>query len=281
MENTKVWFVTGASKGLGLALVKQLLDNGNQVAATSRNVNSLIKAVGNNTKHFLPLETDLTNESSVQQAIEKTNTEFGKINIVVNNAGYALVGSFEYLSDHEIRQNFDVNVFGTLNVIRKVMPFMRNQKSGHIINIASISGYIGDGGGAGSYNATKFAVVGLSESLADDVKPFGVSVTVVVPGYFRTTFLSDGSLTFGTNYPDDYQAIHDASEHVAKEVDRKQKGDPDKAALAIIRTAAETTPPVHLLLGSDAYDMVSRKLVSLQKEFDTWKDITCSTDFNE
>ncbi|WHY54612.1 oxidoreductase [Peribacillus simplex] len=280
MSKNKIWFVTGASKGLGLVLVKQLLKNGNQVAATSRTVDDLIKAVNDDTKRFLPLAVDLTNEASVQQAIEQTIEAFGKIDIIVNNAGFGLGGSLEELTDQEIRQNFDVNVFGTLNVIRKVMPYLRKQKSGHIFNIASISGYIGVGG-MGSYCATKFAVVGLSEALAGEVEPFGIKVTVVAPGYFRTNFLSSGSVMYGKNQIEDYKAVREMKYFLDNVMNGKQQGDPEKAALAMIRTASETNPPIHLLLGPDAYKMVSENLVYLQKEFGEWKEITCSTDFDK
>ena len=276
--STNVWFVTGASKGLGLALVKQLLKKDYQVAATSRNVTSLAKVVNRDSYNFLPLEVDLTNETSVQQAIEETIAAFGSIDVVVNNAGYGLVGSFEHLTDQEVRQNFDVNVFGTINVIRKVMPYLREQGSGHIFNISSVSGYTGEGGGGGSYNATKFAVVGLSEALADDVKSFGIKVTIVAPGLFRTKFHSSDSLMFGKNHAEEYETILGLKDQV-NAIAGKQPGDPDKAALAMMRAATETEPPTHLLLGSDAYRVVSEKLAALQTEFDTWKELSCSTNY--
>ncbi|MCP1123471.1 oxidoreductase [Bacillus sp. 3103sda1] len=278
MSKNKIWFVTGASKGLGLALVKQLLKNGNQVAATSRTVDNLTRAVTDDTKRFLPLAVDLTNEASVQKAIEQTIGAFGKIDVIVNNAGYGLGGSIEELTDHEIRQNFDVNVFGTLNVIRNVMPYLRKQKSGHIFNIASISGYMGNSG-FGSYSATKSAVIGLSEALADEVKPFGIKVTMVAPGFFRTNFLSSSSAMYGKNQIEDYKAIHEMKGFLENEIDGKQAGNPEKAALAMIGIASEANPPVHLLLGPDAYQLVSEKLVTLQREFDEWKEITYSTNF--
>ena len=176
MDNNKVWLITGASKGLGLALVKKLLALGYCVAATSRNIKKLSEAVGNKDSNFLPLEVDLLNELSVTEAISVTIKKFGKIDVVVNNAGYGLIGTLEELSDEEARKNFDVNVFGSLNVIRKVMPHLRKQKSGTIFNISSIGGFTGNFPGFGIYCATKFAVVGFTESLAAEVKPFGISV---------------------------------------------------------------------------------------------------------
>ena len=143
MENEKVWFVTGASKGLGLSLVKQLLATGYKVAATSRNISDLIQAVNTDSSDFLPLAVNLKSEESIKEAISKTAEKFARIDVVVNNAGYGLAGSLEELSDTESRENFEINVFGTLNVIRQVMPLMRAQQSGHIFNISSIAGFTG------------------------------------------------------------------------------------------------------------------------------------------
>jgi NAD(P)-dependent dehydrogenase (short-subunit alcohol dehydrogenase family) len=195
MNNQKVWFVTGASKGLGLSLVKQLLNKGYNVAATSRNVADLEGAVGKS-ESFLPLAVNITDEQSVTDAISQTISLFGKIDVVVNNAGYGLVGGLEELSDAEARANFDVNVFGSLNVIRAAMPHLREQKSGHIFNISSIGGFTGNFPGFGIYCATKFAVQGFTESLAAEIKSFGVKATIVSPGYFRTNFLAADSLVY-------------------------------------------------------------------------------------
>ena len=160
MNTQQIWFVTGASKGLGLSLVKQLLDNGFSVAATSRNSDDLRQAVGSTDARFLPLAVDLKTETSVAEAINATIGHFGRIDVVVNNAGYGLLGSIEELTDQEARENFDVNVFGSLNVIRNVMPHLRAQQAGHIINISSIGGFTGAFPGFGIYCATKFAVEG-------------------------------------------------------------------------------------------------------------------------
>ncbi|WP_431199656.1 SDR family NAD(P)-dependent oxidoreductase [Mucilaginibacter sp. P19] len=143
MENNKVWFVTGASKGLGLALVKKLLNEGYKVAATSRNLSDLTKAVDSQNERFLPLAVNLTSEDSVQEAVELTVKTFGKIDVIVNNAGYGLLGGIEELTDREARDNFEINVFGSLNVIRKALPYLRAQKSGHILNVSSIGGFTG------------------------------------------------------------------------------------------------------------------------------------------
>ncbi|MCS3801691.1 oxidoreductase [Niastella sp. OAS944] len=279
MKN-KIWFVTGASKGLGLALVKKLLSSGYRVAATSRNVNDLKKAVDAGSESFLPLAVDLKNESSVENAIKETVSHFGSIDVIVNNAGYGLVGSLEELTDAEVRENFDVNVFGVLNVIRKAMPFLRKQKSGHIFNIASIGGFTGNFPGFGSYTATKFAMHGFSESLAAEAKPFGVHVTIVSPGYFRTEFL-DASLGVPKNEIADYKLVRDVQTLHQNEINYKQAGDPVKAAAVMIEIAEQTTPPLHVFLGRDSYQLAEQKIKLIQEDMAAVKELATSTDHEQ
>ncbi|MDN3588345.1 SDR family NAD(P)-dependent oxidoreductase [Pedobacter aquatilis] len=273
----KVWFVTGASKGLGLSLVKQLLKSGQYVAATSRNVNELAAAVNSNSEKFLPLAVNLSDELNVEQAINATISQFGKIDVIINNAGYGIGGSIEELTDLETRNSFDVNVFGTLNVIRKVMPHLRKQQSGHIINIASIAGISGAIGWA-VYSATKAAVIALSEVLAEDVKAFGIKVTVISPGAFRTSFLTPESLILAENPIAEYEDVRAVHQRYLK-MDGQQIGDPEKAAAAMISLVAMPNPPIHLLLGNDAFTRANTKIESLEKEFRDWKAITISTDY--
>jgi NAD(P)-dependent dehydrogenase (short-subunit alcohol dehydrogenase family) len=277
MSNRKVWFVTGASKGLGLSLVKQLLAAGQLVAATSRTAEDLLRAVGDQSENFLPLETDLVSEASVAAAIDKTVATFNRIDVVINNAGYGIGGSIEELTDRETRDAFDVNVFGTLNVIRKAMPYLRAQRSGHIINISSIAG-IAPATGWSIYGAAKHAVIGLTEVLAEDVKEFGIKVTVVAPGAFRTNFLTDASLTLAAHPIEEYTAIRN-SHAKYKTMDGVQAGDPEKAAAAMIAIVNEQKPPVYLLLGSDAYERGMAKLEVLKETFREREALTRSTDF--
>lgn len=275
-SNKKVWFITGASKGLGLSLVKKLLAEDYLVAATSRNSASLINAVGSHPA-FLPLQVNLADEQSIVDAVNMTVSTFGKIDVIVNNAGYGIGGAIEELSSKEIYQSFDVNVFATLLVIKSVMPQLRNQKSGHIINISSIAGFAAATGWA-VYAATKFAVVGLSEVLAEDVKEFGIHVTVVEPGAFRTNFLSTDSLVISENTISDYKAIRESHARYGS-MDGTQLGDPDKAAKVFITLAENPNPPVRLFLGSDAHKRASDKVALLQKDLQDWKAVTISTDF--
>lgn len=266
MDNiTKTWFVTGASKGFGLSLVKQLLAKGQNVAATSRNLAQLVLAIGSTADNFLPLEVDLNDEDSVGCALHKTKKAFDRIDVVINNAGYGIGGSIEELSDQETRDSFNINVFGTINVIRMVLPYMRYQRSGHIINISSIAGFA-PGIGWSIYAGTKFAVEGLSTVLAQDVAEFGIKVTVVAPGAFRTSFLTGESLNIAKHPMPEYTAIRQNHEKFLK-MDGQQAGDPEKAAAAIIGVAYQDNPPLHLLLGNDAYERAMTQLDKLEKEF--------------
>ena len=280
MTTPNVWFITGASKGLGLTLAKQLLASGCFVAATSRTIQALTDAVGEaQSDHFLPLEMDLADEQSVQNAIEATVKTFGRVDVVVNNAGYLQFGTLEELTDAEVRQTFDVNVFGTLNVIRHVMPQLRRQRAGHIFNIASIAGYFGEFPGSDSYSGAKFALVGLSEALAAEAKPFGVHVTVVYPGTFRTNFLAGSSLMLPTQPVADYTEVR-AAEKQWSAYDGQQPGDPEKAMAVLVEVASSATPPLHLFLGPDAYDVATKKEVEVQKQRATWQETATATNFS-
>lgn len=276
--SNKVWFVTGASKGLGLALTKRLLAAGYKVAATSRTSDALIKAVGtDHADNFLPLEVSLTDEHSVQQGIAATLKKFGTIDVVVNNAGYGLLGTLEEITDQEARQNFDINVFGSLNVIRNVMPHLREKGAGRIYNISSIGGFFGNFSGWGIYCSTKFAVAGFTESLAAEVKEFGIYATVVYPGYFRTDFLSPDSLAVPANPIDAYKAARASQEAHQKEIAGNQVGDPVKASDVLIKIAEEPSAPLHLFLGADAYAMADQKIATVQQELASMKALATAT----
>lgn len=278
MKNKRVWLVTGASKGLGLSLVQQLLKQGHAVAATSRTKQALVKAVGDH-ENFLPLELDIVNEKSVQEGVRQILNQFGHIDVVVNNAGYGLIGSLEELSDDEVRADFDVNVFGALNIIRAVTPHLRQQKSGHIFNISSIGGFTGDFPGWGIYCATKFAMAGFTESFAQEVKDFNVKATLVLPGYFRTNFLSPGSLVVPKNPIEAYAAVRQSQEFHQNTMDQQQQGDPEKAAQVMIDIANEKEAPLYLFLGNDAYEIAQKKLAFIQNEVEEWKEYTVSTGY--
>lgn len=276
-STVKTWFITGASKGLGLSLVKQLLEKGQKVAATSRNTDELIKAVGISTENFLPLYANLGDDASVKTAIDTAQQTFGSLDVLINNAGYGIGGSFEELTDAEIRTAFDVNVFGTINTIRHALPYMRAQQSGHILNISSIAGFAAATGWA-PYAATKFAVTGLTEVLAEDVKAFGIKAVLVAPGGFRTSFLTDDSLRLPEHPIAAYEDIR-ATHKRYQAMHGQQGGDPDKAATVMIAAGFDPNPPVHLFLGTDAYNRAISKLNGLIQEIEDNKQTSFSTDY--
>jgi NAD(P)-dependent dehydrogenase (short-subunit alcohol dehydrogenase family) len=237
MKNTNpVWFVTGASKGLGLCLVQKLLAAHYRVAATSRSLPELQRALGAKTDQFLPLEVDIRDPAAVERAVAATRETFGALDVVVNNAGYGQLGTLEEATDEEARRCFDVNVFGTLNVLRAALPHLREQRAGHVFNIASIGGFFGGFSGWGVYCSTKFAVAGLSESLHEDMAPFGVKVTLVYPGYFRTSFLGKESLVLPARRLPAYEAARASEAQHVEVIAGQQPGDPEKLADVLIQT---------------------------------------------
>jgi NAD(P)-dependent dehydrogenase (short-subunit alcohol dehydrogenase family) len=279
MKNVnKTWFITGTSQGMGLILVKQLLAQGFNVVATARNVESIKSAVGSSSDQFLPLQVNLISEESVKQAVDSAIEKFGSIEYLVNNAGYGLMGGIEESSDLEVRANFDVNVFGLLNVTRALLPHMRAEKFGHIINLSSVFGLIA-GAGWGIYCATKFAVEGLSEALAQEVKPFGINVTLIEPGYVRTNFLNASSLITAASPIEDYTSIREGVRAHQNDIPGNQPGNPDKVVELIIKVTENPEPPLRLLTGSDAYGFANYKIDSLKNEIEANKELTFSTDY--
>lgn len=281
MENQKVWFVTGASKGLGLTLVKKLLAAGYKVAATTRDLSALRNEIKDDAARFLPLQVNLADDTSVSEAVAQVISKLGTIDVVVNNAGYGQLGTLEELSDEEARQNFDVNVFGSLNVIRHVMPVFREKRSGAFFNIASIAGFLGTFPGWGIYNATKFAVAGFTEALSAEVASLGISATIVYMGYFKTNFLLEGSIRTATHPIADYKEARELEVIHNEQIIGNQPGDPENAAAAIIKVAELEQPPLHLFLGSDALGMANNKIEAVQKDLKAYEDVSRSTDFKD
>ncbi|HEY8929052.1 MAG TPA: SDR family NAD(P)-dependent oxidoreductase [Mucilaginibacter sp.] len=280
MNSSKVWYVTGASQGLGLTLVKKLLDGGYSVAATSRNAQSLKDAVGViDSARFLPLAADLGNVDCIDESIKQTVAAFGRIDVLVNNAGYGMAGTVEEIAGQDIRKIFDVNVMAAIDVTRRVLPVMREQRSGHIINMGSVAGFVGAPGWS-VYSATKAAIAAFSEVLSLDVKEFGIKVTVIEPSGFRTGFLTQNSLAFTESRIEGYRAVKDTQERYLA-ANGKQPGDPDKAAGIIIQLAETKEPPLHLYLGRDAYNRASEKLAAMTAEIEQWKATTIAADFED
>lgn len=274
----RVWYITGASKGLGLALVKFLVNNGQRVAATSRNKEQLIANAGLfDNSNFLALPVDLSREEEIATSIDQAKQHFGRIDVIVNNAGYGIGGSLEELSIKEIGASVNVNLMATAWVIHYALPYLRQQHSGHIINISSIAGFAGTTGWS-MYSASKFAVVGLTEGLAQDVQELGIKVTAIAPGAFRTDFLTSDSLMIAEKKIEEYKAVH-ANIEKYDDMNGKQIGSPEKAAQLMFDLVNMPEPPVVLFIGSDAHKRASQKISTLQDNLDKYKALSLSTDY--
>jgi NAD(P)-dependent dehydrogenase (short-subunit alcohol dehydrogenase family) len=274
---SKTWFITGAARGLGAAITRSALDAGDRVIVTGRNRAALVEAFGEDSDTLLSLALDVTDAAQIQAAVDAATTRFGGIDVLVNNAGYGHLGLFEETLAQDARAQFDTNVFGVFDMSRAVLPVMRAQRSGHIFNISSIGGLAG--GASGSiYCASKFAVEGFSESLADEVKGFGIHVTIVEPGFFRTDFLDASSVRHTDNPIADYaeasaaiRAFYDVRSH-------NQAGDSAKLGQALVALASADQPPIRWAAGTDAIGVVEAKAAGLQAELDAWRDLSASTD---
>lgn len=278
MDRHKVWFITGASKGMGFEITKAVLSNGDKVVATSRNTEKLIEKIEEHEGNFLPIKLDITDEKDVKNAISKGIDKFGQIDVVVNNAGYNLLGNIEEISDAEFRKTMDVNVFAMTHIIRNVLPHLRKQKSGHIINTASMMGYMSYPAN-GSYSASKYAVIGLSEALAQEVASFGIKVTILAPGTFRTNFMNEETLNVAENKIEAYNLDAQVAQFTG--FDGNQLGDPTQLAMIVVELAAMQSPPLHLPLGSDSFNAILDVRKNEQKEMEKWKTLSLSTDFKK
>jgi len=275
----KVWFITGASRGFGVLTAKHALDRGDFVVATARDPNTVIAALGQH-PNLLAVRLDVKLEAQAISAAQQAVARFGRIDVLVNNAGYGLLGAVEESNADEVRSLYETNVFGLLNVTRAVLPVMRKQGSGHIINISSIGGYSAYAGW-GVYGSTKFAVEGLSEALSAELAPLGIYATVVEPGFFRTDFLDASSLVSTRERIVDYAATVGATRDFADDANHQQPGDPVKFAAALMRLADSEHPPVRLQLGSDTVARVRAKNQSVEKEMNDWMELAVSTDHVE
>jgi NAD(P)-dependent dehydrogenase (short-subunit alcohol dehydrogenase family) len=277
----RVWFITGASRGLGALIARAALADGNAVVATGRNVASIVEQFGDSEalrNALLPVALDVTNEAQAKAAVAAAVEKFGRIDVLVNNAGFGLLAAVEESSDADVRRMFDTNVFGLLNVTRAVLPVMRAQRSGHVINMSSIGGYRA-AAGFGVYSSTKFAVEGITEALHAELAPLGVHATVVEPGYFRTDFLDGSSLVVGKEVIADYDATSGAVRRKAVELNHKQPGNPRKLAAALVQLADAQQPPVRLPLGTDTLQAIAAKNAYVVEETEQWVELSRSTDF--
>jgi NAD(P)-dependent dehydrogenase (short-subunit alcohol dehydrogenase family) len=275
VDANKIWFVTGISRGFGKALVEALLADGDIVIGTTRDGTAPIR---NESGRLHTLALDVTDGSAVKSVLADAHALFGRLDVVINNAGYGLLGSIEEAAEDQIAHMFDVNFHGTRRVVQAVLPYLRAQRSGHIVNITSIAG-LAPGAGSGFYAASKFAVEGMSQSLAQEVAPLGIKVMLVEPGAFRTDFLSEHSIRTHQIGVSDYASTAGAALTALENMAGKQIGDPDRAARAIINAVRSPEPPLHLVLGSDAFRRTLEKQKRFAGELDAWKDVTLSTDY--
>jgi NAD(P)-dependent dehydrogenase (short-subunit alcohol dehydrogenase family) len=271
----KVWFITGVSRGLGKDLAQALLDRGEIVVGTSRSGTADLDT-GSGELHVLPL--DLTAPDGARAAVERAHALHGRLDVIVNNAGFGLLGAVEEADEVEAEQVFQVNFFGPLRVIRAALPLLRARRGGHVVNVSSIAG-LAPMAGSGLYAATKFALEGMSESLAQEVAPLGIRVTLVEPGAFRTDFLSPHSLRVAARRIEDYAPTSGKVVRRLETIAGRQLGDPFLAARAIIEAVESPAPPLHLVLGSDALERARTKLRRLRDELDRWEPVSRGTDY--
>jgi NAD(P)-dependent dehydrogenase (short-subunit alcohol dehydrogenase family) len=273
----RVWLITGTSQGFGHELVRAALDRGDSVVAASRHPQQVAEAFPTASDRLLAIAVDLSQPAQIAAVVDGAMTRFGRIDVLVNNAGFGIIGAIEEVSDAELSKVFEINVFGLLRVTRAVLPQMRSQRSGNIVNLSSIGGLVGFAG-FGIYNATKFAVEGLSEALAKEVAPLGIHVTLVEPGPYRTDFLG-GSLAVAETELPAYAETAGVPRAARTTRHGAQAGDPVRAAAAIVEAVTSDSPPLHFLLGSYAYQMATQKLDALRADMETWHDLAVSTDY--
>jgi len=280
METHKIWFITGASKGFGFEITKAALDAGDKVVATVRNNASALYTSLQDDANLFVVKMDVTKESDVKEAVEKAIDHFGKLDIVVNNAGYGIVGAIEEVSDAEARKQYDTNVFGVLNVVRATLPHLRKQRSGHIINVSSLFAFDPLTGWA-LYGSTKNAVEGISHGLAKELEPFGIKVTVIEPGLFRTGFTSKESFAVAENAISDYENTGvGAKRKSTKTFHGTQPGDPAKLAAVVIKLGHTENPPLHLPIGTDSIKNYHIYTDRLANDVNAWMKDSLSTDYN-
>ncbi|WP_158818334.1 oxidoreductase [Methylocapsa sp. S129] len=274
---SKTWFVTGASRGIGAAIVKAALAAGDRVVATGRDPAKVAQAFEASPDKLLIAALDVAVETQAEAAVEAALERFGGVDVLVNNAGYGLLGPFEQSEPEQIGRQFATNVFGVFNVTRAVLPVMRRQRAGRIFNITSIGGLRGGPGGS-LYSATKFAVEGFSESLALEVAEFGIKMTLVEPGFFRTDFLDESSIRYNDRPIADYAALSTRLKEFYGPRNHQQAGDPAKLAKVLVDLARHEKPPLRFVAGSDAAAMFETKIASVKAELEAWRALSVTTD---
>ena len=273
-----VWFLTGASRGFGLEITREALSRGDSVIATARNPQAVLDALPDGGDRLLAVGLDVSSPEQVSAAVDAAVERFGRIDVLVNNAGRGLVGAVEETSDAEARAIFDVNVFGLLAVTRAVLPHMRAARSGLVVNLSSVGGFVA-WPGWGVYAATKFAVEALSEAMTHELAPLGIKSVAIEPGPFRTNFLDGSSLSVTETHLDDYSATAGAARSWATDTNYGQEGDPVKAAKIIVDLASYDELPERIQLGANAVDDVAAKLARTASDQEQWRSISLSADY--
>jgi NAD(P)-dependent dehydrogenase (short-subunit alcohol dehydrogenase family) len=277
MSEKKVWLITGTSTGIGRELAEAALEKGYRVAATARRPEVLSDLVERYPETALAVRLDVTSREDVEAAVAATVEKFGRLDVVVNNAGYGLAGAIEEPSDEQIRAQFETNVFGVLNVLRGALPVLRAQKSGHVINVSSGLGFFAYPS-YGYYSATKFALQGLSEALALETAPLGIKVTIAEPGGTRTDFISKG-LVEPENFLAEAYPSTGALLEKFNEFDGRQLSDPRRLAEVLLEIAELENPPLHLPLGEDSYRAIEGQLAKISEEISRWREKSLSTSY--
>jgi NAD(P)-dependent dehydrogenase (short-subunit alcohol dehydrogenase family) len=274
---SKVWFITGAGSGIGAGTARAALKVGNRVLATGRNVekvrNALKDVAGGNLE---VLQLDVSDEAQAKAALGQAVKKFGRLDVVVNNAGYSLLGNFEELSNQDFERQFATNFWGVLNVMRAALPVMRKQRSGHIINMSSVAGVVGLKH-CSAYGASKFAVEGLSLSVVEEVGKFGIKVTVVEPGFFRTDLLADSNAKWAGNRIDDYAATEVSAKEMWSPYAGTQPNDPNKLGEILVQLAGMETPPRIFVAGADAIETVGSTVGARLKAVHAFEELSKST----
>jgi NAD(P)-dependent dehydrogenase (short-subunit alcohol dehydrogenase family) len=276
-NTTKVWLITGSSTGFGRSLAEAALKHGNRLIATARKPEQLQALVDQYPEQVKALPLDVTNLDQVKATVDTAQQAFGRIDVLVNNAGYGLIGALEEVSEEQIQRNFDTNLFGAIHMMRAVLPMMRQQGSGHIVNMSAIAGFTNELGFS-IYGGAKFALEGVSEALYGEVAPLGINVTIVEPGPFRTDFIGR-SLDRAATSMEAYQPTVGKFLQFLNTIEGKQPGDPDKAAQVLIQVVNSEKPPLRLVLGKYAYSKFRQKIASLTQELNDWEAIAANTDF--
>jgi NADP-dependent 3-hydroxy acid dehydrogenase YdfG len=275
----RVWFITGASTGFGRLLAQEVLKSGGKVVVTARKLDKVADLEAQYPQTAKALALDVTNAGQVDSVVAQAIEKFGRVDVLVNNAGYGVAGAIEEVSEGEFMPMFETNVFGLLRVTRAFLPHLRKQRSGHVLNLSSIGGLVASPG-MGYYNATKFAVEGISEALAGELAPLGIRVTIIEPGPFRTDFLGRSGVVATTRIAD-YDSTAGNMRKYFAENDGKQRGDPVRAVHAMMQIVESPAPPLRLLLGASALQRSSAKLASWEKEIAAWEKVTVGADFPE